>query len=174
MNNKNQVTNAEETAKILPATPLANLTIDLQYVKDMSVRIPNTPQIYNAMPTQPHIIIIVDVKAQQLVENQPNFDVVVIITCVGTAEVPTEQVPTPPPIFTIKLQYAAVVSFPSLETSNMEALLMVHTPDLLFPEIRNIIINTTRASNLPAVLLQRIDFAGLWKEKKQQAIQDAT
>ena len=64
------------------------------------------------------------------------------------------------------MQYGAVVTLPTLKAANIEELLMINAPELLFPEIRNIILNISRTSNLPSILLQPIDFAELWKEKK--------
>lgn len=155
-----------ENEQTLPETKLSDLNLNTQYIKEISLKIPDAPHVFQNMPQSPNLTVTVDVNAQQLVEGQPNFDVTVIISCISTDGNPkTEDTVT---IFTLHLQYAALVTFPTLETSNLEDLLMVHTPDLLFPEIRNTILNITKDANLPPVIVQRIDFYSMWKEKKQK------
>ncbi|MDI2091033.1 protein-export chaperone SecB [Commensalibacter oyaizuii] len=148
-------------------TELKDLTINTQYVKEISLKIPHAPTIFRHMPPSPQLTVIVDVNAQQLVENQPNFDVTVILTCKSTAQIEEDKQQIS--IFDIHLEYAGIVTFPHLDTSNLEELLMVHTPDILFPEIRNIIRSLSYDANLPPVILQRINFAQLWQEKKQSS-----
>ncbi|CAI3938049.1 Preprotein translocase subunit SecB (SecB) (PDB:1OZB) [Commensalibacter communis] len=144
-------------------TKLSDLQLHTQYIKEISLKIPAAPYIFENIPPSPNLTVTVDVNAQQLVEEQPNFEVTVFISCVSTI---TDDNLTNS-IFNLHLQYAGMVTFPTLETSNLEDLLMVHTPDLLFPEIRNTVLNITRSANLPPVTLQRIDFATMWKEKKE-------
>lgn len=149
----------------LPVTALSDLNLNTQYIKEISLNIPDAPHIFNNMPQSPNLTVTVDVNAQQLIEGEPNFDVTVFLTCVSTTSPPTDD--NAVTIFNLVLHYAALVTFPTLETSNLEELLMVNTPDLLFPEIRNIILNITKDANLPPVILQRIDFHNMWEQKKQ-------
>lgn len=147
----------------LPITPIQDLIVHVEYIRDLNVKIPNAPQIYSNMPAQADATVTVNVNAQQLEQNQPRFEVVVILTCKSKGKNTTKNDPLI--IFEIDLQYGAIVTLPTLKTKNIQELLMIHTPNLLFPEIRNLILNITRASNLPSVLLQHIDFAKLWQEK---------
>lgn len=153
-----------ENEQTLPETKLSDLNLNTQYIKEISLKTPDAPHIFRNMPPSPNLTVTVDVNAQQMIEGEPNFDVTVFISCVSTFQAPQNEKPTT--IFALHLQYAALVTFPTLETSNLEELLMVHTPDLLFPEIRNTILNITKDANLPPVILQRIDFINMWKEKK--------
>lgn len=158
------MTTEPSTPSTLPITPVKDLIIHIEYVRELNVRIPHAPQIFSHIPPQIDATVTVNVNAQQLEKKQPRFEVIVILNCTsqGKKSPDNEMVS----LFEIDLQYGAIVTFPTLETSNLQELLMVHVPDLLFPEIRNLILNLSRASNLPSVLLQRIDFAQLWKEKK--------
>lgn len=156
-----------ENEQLIEPTKLSNLSLNTQYIKDISLKIPDAPHIFKTMPSSPSLTVTVDVNAQQMIEGEPNFDVTVFIACISTTAPPNNDEKAKV-IFNLTLQYAALISFPTLETSNLEELLMVHTPDLLFPEIRNVILNITREANLPPVILQRIDFATMWKEKRQE------
>lgn len=153
-----------ENEQTLPETKLSDLNLTTQYIKEITLKIPDAPHIFHNMPPSPNLTVTVDVNAQQMIEGEPNFDVTAFISCVSTFQAAGNEKPTT--IFALHLQYATLVTFPSLETSNLEELLMVHTPDLLFPEIRNTILNITKDANLPPVILQRIDFSSMWKEKK--------
>lgn len=155
-----------ENEQLLEPTKLSDLNLNTQYIKEINLKIPDAPHIFKTMPPSPNLTVTVDVNAQQMVEGEPSFDVTVFISCVSTTALPQGE--NTKVIFSLSLQYAALVTFPTLETSNLEELLMVYTPDLLFPEIRNVILNITKDANLPPVILQRIDFATMWKEKTQE------
>lgn len=154
-----------ENEQSLEATKLTDLSLNNQYIKEISLKIPDAPHIFKHMPSSPNLTVTIDVNAQQMIEGEPNFDVTVFVSCVSTTLSPKDE--STVIIFSLTLQYAGLVTFPTLETSNLEELLMVNTPDLLFPEIRNIILNVTREANLPPVILQRINFASLWKDKTE-------
>lgn len=154
-----------DNEQTLPKTKLSDLNLNTQYIKEISLKTPDAPHIFTNMPPSPNLTVTVDVNAQQLIEGEANFDVTVFISCVSTNKNPQDEDAIT--IFSLHLQYAALVTFPTLETSNLEELLMVNTPDLLFPEIRNTILNITKDANLPPVILQRIDFLNMWKEKKE-------
>lgn len=147
----------------LPTTPVKDVVIHVEYIRDLNVKIPHAPGIYSSMPSQADATVTVNVNAQQIEKNQPRFEVIVILTCKSEGKITPEQEALT--IFEIDLQYGAIVTLPTLKTTNIQELLMIDVPDLLFPEIRNLILNITRSSNLPSVILQRIDFADLWKEK---------
>lgn len=149
----------------LPQIPIKDLVINIEYIREMNVKIFDTPKVFLNVSPQASITVTVNVNAQQIEKEQPQFEIVVILNCSGKKQTETNN-HEPLPIFEIDLQYGAVVTLPTLTAQNIEALLMIHAPELLFPEIRNIILNTTRTANLPSVLLQPIDFAGLWAEKK--------
>ncbi len=148
----------------LPVIPVHELIINAEYIRELNTKVFNTPKVFLNVSSNANITLAVNVNAKQLEKGQSQFEIVVIANCVSQKTV--EQNKEPIPIFEINLQYGAVVTLPTLKASNVEDLLMVEAPKLLFPEIRNIILNLTRISNLPSVLIQPIDFTQLWKDKK--------
>lgn len=167
----NEKIKMSENEPSLKATKLTDLSLNNQYIKEISLKIPDAPYIFKNMPSSPNLTVTVDVNAQQMIEGEPSFDVTVFIACISTTTSPKDE--NAAVIFNLTLQYAGLVTFPTLETSNLEELLMVNTPELLFPEIRNIIVNMTRAANLPPVVLQRINFASMWKDKSENTNTDS-
>ena len=135
----------------LPVIPVHELIINAEYIRELNTKVFNTPKVFLNVSSNANITLAVNVNAKQLEKGQSQFEIVVIANCVSQKTV--EQNKEPIPIFEINLQY-------------VEDLLMVEAPKLLFPEIRNIILNLTRISNLPSVLIQPIDFTQLWKDKK--------
>src|SRR5690242_17691757 len=55
------------------------LVVNIQYVKDMSFEVPNAPQIYTMLRTQPTVNINLDVQARRLQANQNAFEVTLMI-----------------------------------------------------------------------------------------------
>jgi preprotein translocase subunit SecB len=47
-------------------------------------------------------------------------------------------------------------------------LLLIECPRLLFPFARSILSDVTREGGFPPVLLQPIDFVGLWQARRAQ------
>ena len=72
-------------------------------------------------------------------------------------------------VFDYILEYCAlVVTNPSLDAQSLEAVLMVHCPFLMFPFVRSIVADVTRTAGYPPLLIDPIDFAALYIEKKQK------
>ena len=53
----------------------------------------------------------------------------------------------------------------------VEPLLLIECPRLLFPFARNVLSDVSREGGFPPVLLQPIDFVGLWQARRAQAAQ---
>lgn len=154
----------EEKTFFLPIIPVKDLVTNIEYIRELNVKIFNTPKVFLKVSPKSDITVTVNVNAQQIEKDYPQFEIIVILNCTSQKQLEDDDEPTS--IFEIDLQYGAVVTLPTLKAANIEELLMINAPELLFPEIRNIILNISRTSNLPSILLQPIDFAELWKEKK--------
>ncbi|CAK7191862.1 Protein-export protein SecB [Commensalibacter sp. Nvir] len=148
-------------------TAAPDLSITTQYIKELYVKIPNSPYIFNIIPKSPELIVKVDVNANQLNQNSPDFEVVTSISCSSMFTNEDKAKDTQICIFEIVLKYGAITSLNNLNHPQFEELLMVETPTLVFPEMRNIILNISRESNLPPIFLQRINFRNLYEKRKQ-------
>jgi preprotein translocase subunit SecB len=161
------------------------LTINIQYVKDLSFEVPGAPQIYTQLRAQPQVAINLDVQARRITEGQSVYEVAIVIraeaqesppqangagngqAAAGTAT-PTTATPGAT-VFVAELTYAGVFTLQGLPENAIEPVLLVECPRLLFPFARNILADVTRDGGFPPVLLQPIDFVALWQSRRQQA-----
>ena len=153
------------------------LTVNIQYIKDLSFEVPNAPAVYATLRTQPNVAINLDVQATRIQEGQDVFEVVLQVRAEAT------EPPAPDAangagtdartVFIAEMSYAGVFTLANLPPDAVEPVLLVECPRLLFPYARNILADVTRDGGFPPVLLQPIDFVALWQSNRAQAGQAA-
>ena len=143
----------------------APLTIVHQYVKDLSFENPSTPHLQVSPGVQPSVDVKVDVAATALDEKV--FEVALHTTFKTTAK---EHV-----IYLGELVYACVAHIGNVRKQDMEPLLLVEVPRLLFPYSRAIISNATRDGGFQPLILTPFDFVGLYRKRlESRAAQTST
>ncbi len=152
-----------------PALPM---TMNLQYTKDLSFEVPAGAEIFATLRASPQIAVNIDVQANRLQQEQPVFEVVLSIKAEAT-EPAKETGSTGRAVFIAELAYAAVVTLSDTPENLFEQILLVEVPRLIFPYARNIISEVTRDGGFPPVVLQPIDFVGLWQAKRGAAASNA-
>ena len=156
---------AEPTAQA--GQPQPPLVVNVQYIKDLSFEVPNAPDIYATLRSQPQVSINLDVQARPLQEGQNVFEVVLAVK--AEAREPVQNGGEGRPVFIAELQYAGVFTLNGVPADSVEPLLLIECPRLLFPFARSILSDVTREGGFPPVLLQPIDFVGLWQSRRQAA-----
>lgn len=158
--------------------PIQPLTVNIQYVKDLSFEVPGAPEIYTTLRSQPNVSINLDVQARRIQEGHDVFEVVLQIKAEATepqaqaAGQPADGAPTngqaaeARPVFIAELSYAGVFTLTNVPENTVEPVLLVECPRLLFPYARNILADVTRDGGFPPVLLQPIDFVSLWQSRR--------
>ena len=163
-----------------PATP--PLMVNIQYVKDLSFEVPNAPAVYASLRSQPNVNINLDVQVRRIQEGQDVFEVTLAVRAEATEPVAApaangQGTPAPaapgPVVFIAELAYAGIFTLTGIPDANIEPVLVVECPRLLFPYARNILADVTRDGGFPPVLLQPIDFVQLWQNRQAQARQTA-
>ena len=159
--------------------PMQPLTVNIQYVKDLSFEVPGAPEIYTTLRAQPNVNINLDVQARRLQDGGQVFEVVLQIKAEATEPVATGAANgaavdgDAKPVFIAELAYAGVFTLAGLPDDAVEPVLLVECPRLLFPYARNILADVTRDGGFPPVLLQPIDFVALWQSRRGQGAQVA-
>jgi preprotein translocase subunit SecB len=143
-----------------PSQVTAQLTINAQYVKDLSFENPRAPQSLSQQ-IQPEIGLNLDVKARSL----GNDLYEVLLTVSATARAQGE------PVFVVELSYAAMVTAKCDNQEILGALILVETPRLLFPFARQIVADATRNGGFPPLMINPIDFSELLRRQQQQGTQ---
>jgi preprotein translocase subunit SecB len=151
------------------------LVVNAQYVKDLSFEVPGAPQIYSTLRTAPQVAVNLDVQVKRLTDEQMVFEVTLVARVEATK-------PAEPAaagglngsegagiVFLAELSYAGIFTLNGIPDNQVEPVLVVEGPRLLFPFARNILADVTRDGGFPPVLLGPIDFLALWHARRQQA-----
>ncbi len=79
-------------------------------------------------------------------------------------------------MFSFELVYAGIFRIQNIPQESMHPFVMIECPRLLFPFARNIIASATRDAGYPPLLLDPIDFVGLYRQNlaRQQQQPGAT
>jgi preprotein translocase subunit SecB len=141
-----------------PAQAQPALNVVAQYIKDFSFENPNAPRSF-APQQQPAINIQINVNAKQLAET----DVEVELKLEGKAEAAGTV------LFSFDLVYAGVFRVQNVPQDNMGPLMLIECPRLLFPFAREIIATASRNAGFPPLLIDPVDFVGLYRQKAAQA-----
>lgn len=138
---------------------LPPLTVNAQYIKDLSFEVPGAPAVFNELAgSAPEISVRVDLNAQPLRDNI--FEVVMQLAVEAKVK---EHV-----AFIVDLTYAGVFTL-AVPEEHLQPVLLIECPRLLFPFARNIIADVTRDGGFPPMLLQPIDFVSLFRTRVEQA-----
>ncbi len=137
--------------------------IEKLYVKDVSLEIPNAPQIFL---TQESPQIEVQLHSQGNAIEDGVYEVVVMTTV--TAKV-GEKV-----MFLIEAKQAGIFQIRGVPNEEMEPILAVVCPNILFPYLRELVSEMAVRAGFAPVLLNPINFDMLYQQQKQQQAQAAT
>ncbi|ALE15568.1 Protein export cytoplasm chaperone protein [Altererythrobacter epoxidivorans] len=135
-------------------TPSAGIIT--QYVKDMSVENPNAPTCFQ-WTEQPQIDVQFNIGAVQVnnevheVELKINLDAA---TSQGKS-------------YLVELVYCGLVGVRNLGEDQTHAFLYAEAPRLLFPFARRVLADAVRDAGFPPMMLDPIDFNGLYLQQLQ-------
>ena len=135
------------------------VSIISQYIKDMSLEVPNAPEIYTKLSTQPQIGVELNIDVKKMENNM--FEVVLNLRI--NADVNNEK------LFIFELAYGSL-NLVKLPEENIEPVLFIEIPKMLFPFARQIVASNLSEANMPPLLLAPVDFAAIYKSKKDQLV----
>ena len=130
-----------------------------QYIKDLSFENPKGPFPFAKKEERPAISVTVDVKANAT-SNENIYEVILSIKVSATHQ--------DNDVFLIDLIYQGVFEIENLTDDIKEAYLLVKCPRILFPFARRIIYDLHADGGLPPLLLDTVNFAELYKNRKAQ------
>jgi len=134
------------------------LNVVAQYIKDFSFENPNAPQSLAPKQEPPQIGIQINVNAKPLAEN----DIEVTLKLDGKAETNGNL------MFRFELEFAGVFRILNVPQESMNAIVLIECPRLLFPFAREIIATAVRNGGFPPLLLDPVDFVGLYRNKMSE------
>jgi preprotein translocase subunit SecB len=128
-----------------------------QYVKDLSVENPKAPESFQ-WNEQPSIDVQFNIAARKINEEISEIELKISAsakTSQGTA-------------YIVELAYCALVGMRNMADEQMHAFTYAEAPRILFPFARRVIADAVRDAGFAPLLLDPIDFNGLYVSQLQQ------
>lgn len=137
-------------------------TVEKLYVRDLSVEVPNAPEIYLEREAPA-------IEVQLHTEGKGVGEAVyeVLLTVTVTAKLGDKVV------FLVEVGQAGVFQIRNVPDESLEPLLAVACPNLLFPYAREAVSDATTRAGFSPVVLQPVNFESLYMARQQQAAGEA-
>ncbi|MFN4114176.1 MAG: protein-export chaperone SecB [Sphingomonadaceae bacterium] len=128
-----------------------------QYIKDLSVENPNAPQAYQ-WTDAPQIDLQLNIGAQPISDEVHEVELKITVTAKAGAG----------NFYLVELAYCGLVGMRNLPDDQAHAFLYAEAPRILFPFARRVIADATRDLGYQPLLLDPIDFNGLYFQRIQE------
>jgi preprotein translocase subunit SecB len=146
-----------------PVADSPHMRVLAQYVKDLSFENPMAAASARAYDTQPMIDMGVEVKSRPIGDTGDAFEVDLHINVQAKRD---DEV-----MFLVDLTYSGLFQFMNVQPNDVEPLLWIECPRLLFPFSRQILAEITREGGYPPLLINPIDFTPLyWAELRDRDV----
>lgn len=129
-----------------------------QYVKDMSFENPNIRKLMLSGGEAPSLKVEVNVNAERVEDGI--FESAIELKATATNNVGT--------VYMLETVYAGLFRIESIPEQALEPFLLISAPMTLFPFLRRLVADVTREGGYPPLLLDPIDFAGLYFRRQQE------
>jgi preprotein translocase subunit SecB len=136
------------------ADTLPTAGIIQQYVKDLSVENPNAPESFQWQDA-PQIDVQFNIGARELNDEVSEVELKISINSkheAGTA-------------FIVELSYCGLIGMRNMEDTHKHAFTYAEAPRILFPFARSVIADAVRDAGFPPLLLEPIDFNGIYMQQ---------
>lgn len=145
-----------------------HFSIEKVYVKDMSLEIPGAPEIF-LQRENPEIEIQLNSQAKGISEGM--FEVVLTVTI--TAKLADKT------MFLVEVGQAGIFQIRNVPDQDMEPILAVACPNILFPYARETVSDCVNRGGFPPLLLAPVNFEALYQQRvlaaqQQQAPAETT
>ena len=147
----NQNDPAANGADNLPAAGIIT-----QYVKDMSVENPNAPAVYQ-WQEQPQIDLQFNIGAEKVNDEVHEVELKINVTAKSSQG----------DAYLVELIYCGLVGLRNIPEEQAHAFLFAEAPRLLFPFARAIIADAVREAGFQPLMMDPIDFNGLYLQQLQ-------
>ena len=135
---------------------LPRVQIVAQYIKDLSFENPGaTATITN----RPNIDLSVDLQARRMEGTLYEVELKLRINAKSNED---------KPVFLLELVYGGMFQIVNVPDDVLQQVLLIEGPHLLFPFARRIISDAVRDGGMPPLMIEPIDFAGLYRSKQAQ------
>ncbi|HTP78214.1 MAG TPA: protein-export chaperone SecB [Rhizomicrobium sp.] len=127
-----------------------------QYVKDLSFENPGAP---SSITVRPAIELGVDLQARRMENALFEVELKLRVNAKSAED---------KPVFLLELVYAGLMQIVNVPDDVLQQILLIEGPHMLFPYARRIISDAVRDGGMPPLMIEPIDFAGLYRSKQAQ------
>jgi preprotein translocase subunit SecB len=138
-------------------TPQPSFQIEKIYVKDVSLEIPNAPQVF-LESQQPQLEIQVRNESARFAEGLYEVAITVTVTAKAGEKV----------LFLAEASQAGIFSVRNVPAADLEPLLAVACPTILYPYARETMSDLVTRGGFPPVLLSPVSFEAIYAQRQQQ------
>ncbi|MEP6342725.1 MAG: protein-export chaperone SecB [Maricaulaceae bacterium] len=140
------------------------LQILAQYTKDASFENPNAPESLRTGLDAPAININIEIGRQMLTD-----DTVEVVLMLRANAKRGDQI-----AFIAELEYAGLFAFKGANVEEIQPLILIECPRLLFPFARQIMAEMTQNGGFPPIMLEPPDFVGMFREELRRRAEEET
>jgi preprotein translocase subunit SecB len=134
-----------------------------QYIKDLSFENPNVGKQMIEQGETPNLTVEVNVNARRM--GTDVYESATILNASAESKAGA--------IYVLEIVYAGLFRLQNVPPQALEPFLLINCPALVFPFLRRLAADITREGGFPPLLLDPIDFAGLYMRRQQEASQVA-
>ena len=139
------------------AEPQASFNIEKLYVKDLSLELPNAPQVF-MQADSPQLDVQIHNESQHV--SDALYEVVVTVTVTAKSGEKT--------MFLAEVAQAGLFSIVNVPAEELEPLLGIGCPTILYPYVREVVSDIVTRGGFPPVLLAPVSFEALYMQRQQQ------
>ena len=137
--------------------PVPSFSIEKIYLKDLSVEVPNAPEVF--LETEgPSMEVNINSSARTVKDAM--YEVVLSVTITARIKEKT--------VFLVEVSQAGVFQIRNVPQEDMGPLLGIACPNTLFPYLRETISTVTTRAGFQPVLLAPMSFENLYQQQMQQ------
>ncbi len=128
-----------------------------QYIKDLSVENPNAPESFQ-WTEQPEVDVQFNIGSRQI--NDEVHEIELKISATAKTGKGT--------VYIVELSYCSLIGLRNLPEEQAHAFLYAEGPRILFPFARRVVADATRDAGFAPLLLDPIDFQGIYLQQLQR------
>ena len=136
--------------------------IEKLYVKDLSVEVPNAPEIFLEQDA-PQVEIQLNTSGRGVGDNV--FEVILTVTVTAKMEDKT--------VFLVEVGQAGVFRIMNVPDEQIEPLIAVACPNILFPYARETVSDAVTRAGFAPIVLQPVNFESMFMQRMQEAAASA-
>lgn len=143
-------------SKEVNSTSESNFGIEKIYVKDMSLEMPNAPEIFQHLEP-PEIEIAMSNSGEKVSDNF--YEVVLKITVTARIKEKT--------LLLVEVSQAGIFELLNIPEENFERIFSVICPNILFPYAREVVTDMSVKAGLPQIILSAVNFEAIYAQNKK-------